>query len=144
IFKFLEFLDVEDTEVETGIPGYTITLGFEENPYFGKTILTKKIFYTSRGIDVSGSDIKWKKVNSTGNQHESLVENWKDGGCADGEISFFTLLFDHDNDSRGIREEVAMLIIEDLWPNAITYFVNGNLTDEEECATVERFCSYFS
>ncbi|KAI3948528.1 hypothetical protein MKW98_019278, partial [Papaver atlanticum] len=52
---------------------------------------------------------------------------------------FFTLLFDHDNDSRGIREEVAMLIIEDLWPNAITYFVNGNLTDEEECATVECF-----
>ncbi|KAI3940135.1 hypothetical protein MKW92_029168 [Papaver armeniacum] len=132
IFKFLESVDVEDTEVGTGVPGYMITLYFADNPYFENKTLSKKISYSSGGMDVCGSDIKWKGI-PTGNQQESLAEKGKKRECADGEISFFTWFTDHDD----YPDEVAMLIIEDLWPNAITYFVNGNLVTEEEYAIVE-------
>lgn len=139
IFKFLESVDVKDTD--DGTPAYTIALKFGENPYFKNTTLTKKIAYSSRQMDIRGWNINWK-VSPTGNQQESLVKKGKKRGCTGGEISFFTWFSDHEDDSRGIPDEVAELIIEDLWPNAIKYFLNGNLTNEEEYAIAEDCRSY--
>ncbi|MCL7049669.1 hypothetical protein MKW94_009053 [Papaver nudicaule] len=149
MLKFLESVDVvEYTGDWMDMPGYTITLSFRENPYFENQTLVKNIVYTTRGFTARGSDIEWKKPVPTGNdQQESHVENVQEGECGGdgGEISFFNLLFDpDDHDSRGIPLEVAMLIAEDLWPDAISYFINGNLSYEEECDIVERCRLYLS
>ncbi|KAI3940103.1 hypothetical protein MKW98_030547 [Papaver atlanticum] len=70
IFRFLNSVNVEESEDEEGvISGYTITLKFDENPYFENEILEKTISYTVMSINeytdakvkIGVSDIHWKE-----------------------------------------------------------------------------------
>ncbi|KAI3870232.1 hypothetical protein MKX03_011920 [Papaver bracteatum] len=52
IFRFLNSVDVEETENGEGVvSGYTITLDFDENPYFENASLKKTISYTIMSTD---------------------------------------------------------------------------------------------
>ncbi|MCL7031118.1 hypothetical protein MKW94_021841 [Papaver nudicaule] len=116
---------------------HTITFNFAENPYFGNESLTKKLVYTDEGVEICGCTINWKDglVATSGNQHG------KRGYAADGDTSFFAMFFERDDALKGVYDEVAKVIIDDLWPNATKYYVNGNFTDEEEVA-IEEDCQY--
>ncbi|MCL7046374.1 hypothetical protein MKW94_011356 [Papaver nudicaule] len=135
IFRFLKSVNVEDTE--GGECGYIITFNFATNPYFENESLAKKLVYTDEGVEICGCIVNWKDgiVATSGNQQA------KRGYAADGDTSFFTLFFERDDALKGVFDEVANVIINDLWPNAVKYYVNGNFTDEEEVA-IEEDCQY--
>ncbi|KAI3936140.1 hypothetical protein MKW92_033539 [Papaver armeniacum] len=131
IFEFLKSINVEDTE--DGESGHTITFNFTENQYFENESLTKKLLYSDRGVDICCCTIKWK------DGIESLDGEVEKQGYINGDTSFINWFCDRDDDLKGIIDEVAYIIIDDLWPNAVKYFVNGNFTDEEELA-IDKDC----
>ncbi|KAI3944362.1 hypothetical protein MKW98_006523 [Papaver atlanticum] len=132
IFRFLNSVNVEETEDDEGvICGYTITLKFDENPYFENGSLEKTISYTSLSTDplkeyceaevkIRGSDIHWKDgMDITGNEQ----------GFTGTGTTFFTWFSDLGCVAMKAYDEVANLIKQDLWPYAGRYFVYGNVDD---------------
>ncbi|RZC93929.1 hypothetical protein C5167_016622 [Papaver somniferum] len=109
---------------------------FAENQYFENESLTKKLLYSDRGVETCGCTIKWKDgfVATTWNQQESLDGEGEKQGYINGETSFINWFSYRDDDIKGMTDEVAYMIIDDFWPNAVKYFINGNFTDEEELA----------
>ncbi|KAI3867180.1 hypothetical protein MKX03_009052 [Papaver bracteatum] len=153
IFKFLNSVDVEETEDGEGvISGYTITLNFDENPYFKNHSLKKTISYaimsTDRPIEFSGGEGTSTDLLKEYNADEVNIRvsdiHWKDGmditsgrkditigherGFTNTGTSFFTWFSDRGDE---VYDEVADLIKQDLWPDAGRYFVYGNLDDEK-------------
>ncbi|XP_026457980.1 uncharacterized protein LOC113358594 isoform X6 [Papaver somniferum] len=110
IFRYLESVNVEETENPTLV--YTITLNFNKgNPYFENASLRNT--FSVEGVGTKGCTIKWK--DNFGNGH---------GNPGDGNASFFTWFCSCGYVSEGNLDEVAEVIIEDLWPNAINYYFN--------------------
>ncbi|KAI3851733.1 hypothetical protein MKX03_034364, partial [Papaver bracteatum] len=110
IFRYLESVNVEETENPTLV--YTITLNFNKgNPYFEDASLRNT--FSVEGVGTKGCTIKWK--DNIGNGH---------GYPGDGNASFFTWFCSCGYVSEGNLDEVAEVIIEDLWPNAINYYFN--------------------
>ncbi|KAI3872015.1 hypothetical protein MKX03_009875 [Papaver bracteatum] len=106
IFRYLECVNVEETEDPTLV--YMITLNFNErNPYFENASLTKTFSHCVEGVDTNnGCTIKWKDSVRNGREYPS-----------DGNVGFFTWFSGCGYVSTGNLDEVAELIIEDLWPN---------------------------
>lgn len=120
IFRYLESVNVEETENPTLV--YTITLNFNKgNPYFENASLRNT--FSVEGVGTKGCTIKWK--DNFGNGH---------GNPGDGNASFFTWFCSCGYVSEGNLDEVAEVIIEDLWPNAINYYFNGNRDRKKESA----------
>ncbi|XP_026445158.1 NAP1-related protein 2-like isoform X2 [Papaver somniferum] len=106
----------------------TLFFNFAENQYFENESLTKKLLYSDRGVETCGCTIKWK------DGFESLDGEGEKQGYINGETSFINWFSYRDDDIKGMTDEVAYMIIDDFWPNAVKYFINGNFTDEEELA----------
>ncbi|KAI3873530.1 hypothetical protein MKX03_009440 [Papaver bracteatum] len=155
IFKFLNYVDVKEIEYGEGvISGYTITLNFDENPYFENSSLERTISYaimrTDRPIEYSDgegmssdllkeynddeanirvSDIRWKDgMDITSGRKDITIGNER--GFTDTGTSFFTWFSELGGIKREVYDEVANLIKHDLWLDAGRYFVYGNLDDE--------------
>ncbi|KAB1223291.1 NAP1-related protein 2 [Morella rubra] len=127
IFKYLDYLDVEDfKDVKSG---YSITFNMNENPYFEDTKLTKTFtFYDEGTTKISGTNIKWKEGMGTSNgvNHEK-----KGNKRPHADESFFTWFGEtQQKDIAEIHDEIAEIIKEDLWPNPLKYF--NNEADEED------------
>ncbi|KAL5725438.1 Asparagine-rich protein (ARP protein) [Ranunculus cassubicifolius] len=129
IFKFLDSIDVEDfKDVKSG---YSITFHFSSNPYFEDEKLTKTFSFSDEGITkITGTTIKWKEGSGLANGDN----NGKKGNkrpCP--EDSFFTWFSETTpNEIDGVPDEIAEIIKEDLWPNPLKYFNNGNEVEEED------------
>ncbi|XP_024974677.1 NAP1-related protein 2-like isoform X1 [Cynara cardunculus var. scolymus] len=127
IFKYIDSLDVEYfNDVKSG---YFITFEFKPNPYFEDTKLVKTIAFCDEGtMKITGTNIKWKEGMGSANG----VDHGKTGNKRPApEESFFSWFSEtHQKEGGGlIRDEVAEIIKEDLWPNPLKYF--GNDADEE-------------
>ncbi|KAI3906915.1 hypothetical protein MKW92_032711 [Papaver armeniacum] len=157
IFRFLNSMDVKDEE--DVMSGYMIILNFNNNPYFSNQSLTKRISFCEDGTtNLTAVTISWK-VNmdiSTEYQHHTPLTNasfftWF---CAPQVISkvyhdevtyfFFSKFCDHSFLPNFCGHYfcfyVSELIKDELWPNAVEYFLNflyfrgyqGNESDEED------------
>ncbi|KAI3902130.1 hypothetical protein MKW92_008539 [Papaver armeniacum] len=121
IFRFLNSVDVEETEDGEGVvSGYTITLNFDQNPYFENASLKRTISYTIMSTDPL-REYSDGKVNIRASDI-----HWKD---TDNGRSFFTWFSGLGCVATEAYDEVADLIKQDLWPDAGRYFVYGNLDD---------------
>ncbi|KAI3897725.1 hypothetical protein MKW92_043852 [Papaver armeniacum] len=123
IFRFVKSMFVEDEE--DVVSGYTITLNFNKNPYITNTSLTKRISFAEDGTtNLSAVDINWEVIMdiATEYQHDTSVTN----------TSFFTWFCAPQVFKTGHHDEVSGLIKDELWPNAIKYFTNGNESYEED------------
>ncbi|KAK7292215.1 hypothetical protein RIF29_07991 [Crotalaria pallida] len=128
IFKYLDSLEVEDhKDVKSG---FTITFNFKPNPYFEDTKLSKTYSFLDEGpTTVTATPIKWKEGKGIPNgvNHEK-----KGNKRALVDVSFFSWFSDgeDDDDMDDIHDEVAELIKDDLWPDPLAYFNNGDHGDE--------------
>ncbi|KAI3932064.1 hypothetical protein MKW92_031700 [Papaver armeniacum] len=121
IFRFLNSVDVEETEDGEGVvSGYTITLNFDQNPYFENASLKRTIAYT-----IMSSDPLREYSDGKVNIRASDI-HWKDTETYNGR-SFFTWFSGLGCVATEAYDEVADLIKQDLWPDAERYFVYGNL-----------------
>jgi len=128
IFKYLDSVDVDDSDVKAG---YSIHLNFSENPYFEDTKLTKTYSFADDGTTtIKASQIKWKEGMGPANGNGI---NKKGAKRPLVEESFFTWFGDTELKSLadGVQDEVAEIIKEDLWPNPLKYF-NNEVDDEFE------------
>ncbi|KAI3955845.1 hypothetical protein MKW98_006205 [Papaver atlanticum] len=125
IFRYLECVNVEEIEDPTLV--HMITLNFNErNPYFENASLTKTFSHCVEGEDTNGCTIKWKDSVCNGREYPG-----------DRNVGFFTWFSGCGYGSTGNLDEVAELIIEDLWPNAIKYYFNGNRNYKKESRIVK-------
>ncbi|MCL7039602.1 hypothetical protein MKW94_025132 [Papaver nudicaule] len=137
ILKFLNSVNVEDTEDEEGVmSGYTITLNFGKNPYFENDSLTKEISYTAMTdsprmeytdseVNICVSNIQW--IGGMG------ITTRNQRGFNEPDTSFFTWFSGLECVAMNAYDEVADLIRQDFWSNAGKYFVNvRNINDDEE------------
>ncbi|KAI3886045.1 hypothetical protein MKX03_003626 [Papaver bracteatum] len=140
IFRYLNSVNVEETEDNEGvISGYTITLNFDNNPYFENGCLKKTISYTVMSTDplkeysdgevkICVSDIHWKDGKDiTSGRKDKTTGNER--GFTDTGTSFFTWFSDRRYDAMEAYDQVADLIKQDFWPDAGRYFAYGNLDD---------------
>ncbi|MCL7039818.1 hypothetical protein MKW94_024850 [Papaver nudicaule] len=131
IFCYLQSINVKDRE--SGQSGYTVSFKFAQNRYFHNECLTH--VFSRSGFKISGCTIEWKDDidETTGIQ----LGKGEIRGCTNPDTSFFAWFSDHDDYSKGVSDEIAGVIIDDLWPNAVEYFLNGNFTTEEEDEILE-------
>ncbi|KAI3924606.1 hypothetical protein MKW92_042653, partial [Papaver armeniacum] len=125
IFEFLTYMDVEYTKSDDQLTGYMITLKFSENPYFENASLTKTFSFSPSGVThIKGPSIKWKDGMdiTTGPRHEIFLKRGHEQKFTDSGTSFFTWFCDNDDLYEGLCDEVAKIIIDDLWPNAFEHF----------------------
>ncbi|MCL7051892.1 hypothetical protein MKW94_018971 [Papaver nudicaule] len=123
IFRFVCSVDIEDEDV---ISGYTITLFFKKNPYFRNPSLRKRISFSDNGTtNLSAVNIDWKVDMGIATEYQYDIPVTKT-------MSFLTWFCAPQVFNGGHRYEVFELIKDDLWPNALAYFVNGNESDEED------------
>ncbi|GAA0170964.1 chromatin/chromatin-binding, or -regulatory protein [Lithospermum erythrorhizon] len=122
IFKYLDFLDVEDfKDIKTG---YSISFNFKRNPYFDDAKLTKSFTFLNEGMTrVTSTAIRWKEGMDivSGAHHEK-----KGNKRPPFEVSFFSWFTEMQirDIAEAFHDEVADLIKEDLWPNPLRYFSN--------------------
>ncbi|KAL0731778.1 hypothetical protein Bca4012_027872 [Brassica carinata] len=130
IFKFLSSLDVEDAEDVKS--GYSITFHFNPNPFFEDAKLTKTFTFLEQGTTkITATPIKWKEGKGLPNgvNHDDDKNGNK---RAFPEESFFTWFTEAQHMEDEIHDEVADLIIEDLWANPLTYFNNEADDDDDD------------
>ncbi|XP_058761863.1 NAP1-related protein 2-like isoform X1 [Vicia villosa] len=130
IFKYLSSLEVEDNkDVKSG---YTITLNFNQNPYFEDSKLSKTFTFLEEGTtNITATPIRWKEGKGIPNG----VDHEKNGNKrAPVDVSFLSWFCDceqKDDDLLDIHDEVAELIKDDLWSNPLIYFNNEELDEED-------------
>ncbi|KAI3833331.1 hypothetical protein MKW98_006430 [Papaver atlanticum] len=98
---------------------------FSDNPYFTNTSLTKRISFCKDGTTkLSAVKIDWKDQLDIATEygHETHVFN----------TSFFTWFCAPQVLIKGYHDEVSELIKNELWPNALEYFINGNESDDDQ------------
>jgi len=114
IFESLEDLVVDDIDAGER-QGYRIVMKFKPNNYFTNASLTKEYVVNPEGQLTSNiSQIKWKESKDAKKREER-------------EQGFFSVLFRDLGDN---EDEIAELLHDDLWPNAIKYY--QGLVDTEE------------
>ncbi|KAI3898904.1 hypothetical protein MKW92_010330 [Papaver armeniacum] len=160
ILRFLNSVNVEEIEDDEGVMsgGYTITLNFDENPYFENHSLTKTKSYTAMSEEppMEFSYGEEEKLCTYHHISYSVCNiQWKDGmdmttrkqrGFTDTDTgtSFFTWFStEHPMEE---DDEIADLIKQDFWPNAGEYFVNGNINDKGvvDLVRIERTACFTS
>ncbi|KAI3845838.1 hypothetical protein MKX03_031248 [Papaver bracteatum] len=160
ILRFLNSVNVEEIEDDEGVMsgGYTITLNFDENPYFENRSLTKTKSYTVMSDD-RPMELSYGEEEEICTYHQISYSvcniQWKDGmdmttrkqrGFTDTDTgtSFFTWFSTEHPMEAG--DEVADLIQQDFWPNAGEYFVNGNINDKGvvDLAGIQRTARFTS
>ncbi|KAH7405078.1 hypothetical protein KP509_15G055400 [Ceratopteris richardii] len=128
VFKYLEFLDVEDfKDVKSG---YSIIFMFRSNPYFEDKQLVKVYRFSDDGtLSVTGTQPRWKDgMNLTNGVIKNPTNKWPPTV-----ESFFKWFTETDKDfSIGVQDEIAEIIKEDLWPNPLKYFNNEGDDDEDD------------
>ncbi|CAH9095820.1 unnamed protein product [Cuscuta epithymum] len=130
IFKFLTSIEVEDSkDVKSG---YTVTFSFKPNPYFEDTKLTKSYTFHEDGTTkITATPIKWKEGMEI---HNGVTNEKKGNKRPPQEESFFTMFVEtqqKDEEIDDMRDEVAELFKEDIWPDPLSYFNNQIAEDEE-------------
>ncbi|KAE9467255.1 hypothetical protein C3L33_00832, partial [Rhododendron williamsianum] len=130
IFKYLSSLEVEDFKDEKS--GYTTTFNFNPNPYFEDIKLMKSYTFLDEGTTkIAATTIKWKEGMGVCNgvAHEKIGSKRPHRG-----ESFFTWFSEvqQKNDVEEIQDEVAEIIMEDLWCNPLTYFNNDGDEDDSD------------
>ncbi|KAI3870229.1 hypothetical protein MKX03_011917 [Papaver bracteatum] len=152
ILRFLNSLDVQETEDGEGvICGYTITLNFDENPYFENGSLKKTISYTIMSTDplkeysdgkvnIRASSIRWKGGMDITTGNEGIFT------ASDTGTSFFTWFSGLECVALETYDDVADLIKQDLWPDAGRYFVYANLDDGKkvDLAAIDKTARFTS
>ncbi|KAI8543370.1 hypothetical protein RHMOL_Rhmol08G0211900 [Rhododendron molle] len=130
VFKYLSSLEVEDFKDEKS--GYAITFNFNPNPYFEDIKLTKSYTFLDEGTTkIAATTIKWKEGMGVCNG----VAHEKTGSKRPHRSeSFFTWFSEvqQKNDAEEIQDEVAEIIMEDLWCNPLTYFNNDGDEDDSD------------
>ncbi|KAL0878035.1 hypothetical protein Bca101_027741 [Brassica carinata] len=129
IFKYLGSLDVEAAEDVKS--GNSITFHFNPNPFFEDAKLTKTFTFLEDGTTkITATPINWKEGKGLPNgvNHDDKNGNKR----AFPEESFFTWFTDAQHMEDEIHDEVADLIIEDLWANPLTYFNNEADEDDDD------------
>ncbi|KAI3896992.1 hypothetical protein MKX03_015816 [Papaver bracteatum] len=125
IFRFVNSMDVKDEE--DVISGYTITLKLNDNPYFTNRCLTKRITFCEDGtMNLSAVKIDWKDGMA-----EAITTDYSHD-MPDLDTGFFTWFCAPQVIRERYHDEVSELIKDELWPNALAYFVNGNENGEED------------
>nr|GEV28104.1 NAP1-related protein 1-like [Tanacetum cinerariifolium] len=110
--------------------GYSITFNFSPNSYFEDAKLTKTFTFTDDGTTkITATPIKWKEGmgGTNGVAHE------KNGNKRPHEEDSFFGWFSETqqkDDMDEIQDQVAEIIVEDLWSNPLAYFNND--ADEED------------
>lgn len=123
IFRFVNSMDVEDEE--DVVSGYRITLKFNDNPYFTNRSLTKRItFCKDETTNLSAVEIDWKDGMAITTEYLHDMPDLDTG--------FFTWFCAPQVIRERYHDEVSELIKNELWPNALEYFVNGNESGEED------------
>ncbi|XP_026448347.1 NAP1-related protein 2-like isoform X2 [Papaver somniferum] len=109
----------------------TVTLNFEENPYFKNSSLTKEFKLSHEGIiEAKGTTITWKTGKGI---TAGLEEKGSEQSNTDMNKSFFTWFCE--DPKKKLRDEVANLIACDLWCYAPEYFVNAKSNGKQSMAT---------
>lgn len=138
VFESLKCIDVEINE-DTIIPekttektfDYKIVFRFGENEYFENTEIWKAFYRLGEDTLSENNTINWK-------EGKSLVKERKEEGQGDAPAekttpnflepeSFFSWFSDHEDPT---NDEVADTIKDDLYMNALNYYLNSN--DEED------------
>jgi len=118
IFSALEDFLVEDIDGSER-QGYRISMKFKANNFFNNSTLTKEYIVNNEGQLTSNiTEIKWKETKEAKKR-------------ADREHSFFSTLFKNLGEG---EDEVAEIVHEDLWPNAVKYFQGLVDQDDDEFA----------
>ncbi|KAJ2604737.1 hypothetical protein H4R99_001610 [Coemansia sp. RSA 1722] len=112
---------------------YKIVFIFGENPYFENDRLVKEFDFSDKGnTKVINHAINWKEaMDLTALAKKSEEEEGSDDFSENEDSSFFCWF----NDENG--SELADLIANDLFPNADMYFVDNDLSDDEETPVFE-------
>ncbi|PWA88792.1 NAP1-related protein 1 [Artemisia annua] len=128
IFKHLTSLEVEDSKDMKS--GYSVTFNFSPNSYFEDAKLTKTFSFTDDGTTkITGTPIKWKE----GMGGTNGVAHDKNGNKRPHEEDSFFGWFSETqqkDDMDEIQDQIAEIIVEDLWSNPLAYFNND--ADEED------------
>ncbi|KAF8037338.1 hypothetical protein BT93_B0297 [Corymbia citriodora subsp. variegata] len=148
IFKYLDFLDVEESEDVKS--GYSITFSFRPNPFFEDSKLTKTFTLLDEETRITATSIKWKegmglpngaarekKGNKRPLSGESIVTRHP---LCHYEISFFHWFSDaqHKDVTTQIHHEIAD-IIKEVWANPLTHFKKDADEAYEDMETVNGF-----
>jgi template-activating factor I len=138
IFKHLSSLEVED--YENVKLGYSITFNFNPNPYFEETKIVKSFAFLGEGTTkVTNTPITWKedKEIPSGISHEK-----KGNKRPHLDISFFS--WSSESEQNGHRDKIyytiANIIKDDIWPNALNYFNNGDFDEAYEDEDEDESC----
>ncbi|MCL7039610.1 hypothetical protein MKW94_014882, partial [Papaver nudicaule] len=108
---------------------------FNENPYFENESLTKAFSFSPSGVTyIRGPSINWKEGMdiTTGPRHAIFIKRGDEQKVTEYGTSFFTWFSDSEDLGERLNDEVAELIIDDLWPNAFKYFLSEESDEEKE------------
>ena len=110
----------------------------ENNPYFSNSKLTKSYYQLMENVISECDEIMWKPnmnlITNSKKMFQQQNKNEESKNEEDGEFSgesFFNWFEDNSSDDEIGCDDVAEIIKEEIWPNALSYYL-GNMDDEEE------------
>jgi len=111
VMKFLDYLNVEDTNTDDSLIGFRIELAFKPNPFFKNEVLTKEFKFSEDGefVSVNPCKIDWKEGKDLTIQNVDEDQN----------ESFFSFWFDKSNEDTKLAEW-----LKDIFASPVKYYHN--------------------
>lgn len=137
VFQHLTSIDVQTIddsakavgEEELGrVLNFKINFEFSENDYFENTNIYKAFYQVGEDVFSESNEIKWKQGKNLLLQGGQAENGAGDKRALETE-SFFTWFTDH---ADAVHDEVADTLKDDLFMNALNYYLNEENSDEEE------------
>merc|ERR1712029_666573 len=154
VFKYLKNISVDhtlkDIKFKNEIDGkeyvkslncaITFEWDSDNNPYFSNASLTKSYYQLMENVISECETIEWKPemnlIEKCQKQFQNdAAKNENNDEELEGE-SFFNWFEDNSNDEEIGCDDIAEIIKEEIWPNALNYFL-GNVDDEDEAGDSE-------
>jgi len=125
VMKYLDFLNVEDTQTDDSLIGFRIDLGFKTNPFFKNEVLTKDFKFSEDGefVSVNPCKIDWKEGK------DLTIQNVDD----DQNESFFSFWFDKANEDTKLAEWLKDIFADPAkhYHNLVQFDDDGVFQDPE-------------